>query len=129
MAGTQVAPDGLFAFSAAQGLVALAGGGQTGATLLPMYVNEVSTVVTAADSVMLPLAAPGAVVFVINDTATSMQVFGQPSNPNNSGVGDTIAAHGSAAQSATATGVAQAATIMACYVCFVVGKWKQMITA
>lgn len=115
-------PDGIAEFSATQGLTAHAGGGQASATLLPSYVNEVSTVATAADSVMLPASIPGAKIYVINDTAaTSMQVFGQP--------GDTIAAHGSNSQTASATGVAQAGATIACYVCFGPGVWKQFLTA
>src|ERR1700722_17848521 len=54
-------------FSAKSGLVALAGGGQAGATVLSAYINEVGTVATTNDSVGLPLAIPGTSVIVIND--------------------------------------------------------------
>lgn len=109
-----------------KGLTALAGGGQTGATLLTGAINEVATVASGNDSVMLPLAIPGVTVWVINDSsANSMQVFGQPSNPANGGAGDTIAPANSVTQAATGTGVGHAATNLGVYVCFALGKWKQ----
>lgn len=115
------------------GIIAEAGGAQADATLLPAGVNRVDTVAGAADGVMLPSAVPGAVVFVVNGTATSMQVFGQPSNDANpsqtpgNDVGDTITAPGSSTPTATATGNAQAAHVPAIYVCSVVGNWKQYL--
>lgn len=90
-----IVPGTLAAPAAQIGLTALAGGGQTGATITGYGVNTVTTVATAADSVALPPAAPGLTVFVKNTTATSMTVYG-------SGI-DTIDGI------ATATGVAQAA--------------------
>jgi hypothetical protein len=115
--------------SSASGVTASATTGQATATQLTGYINEVSTVGGAAASVMLPVAIPGKSVWVINDQGTnSMQVFGQVYNPN-TGVGDTIAAHNSASQTATGTGVALAANGIACYVCFSAGKWKQFLTA
>lgn len=106
------------------------------ATLLPAGVNRVETVAGAADGVILPSATPGMVVFVINATATSMQVFAQQSNDANplqpvggANVEDTIAAAGSSTQTSGATGVAQAANIPAIYVCAVVGQWKQYLCA
>jgi len=110
-------------------LTAHAGGGQGAATPLTNYINTVAVVGTAADSVLLPLALPGASVVVINNAALACQVFGQATNPN-TGVGDTIAPHGSAAQAATATGVTQAgAGLTAIYFCFAAGQWKQMYSA
>src|SRR5467141_182711 len=68
---------------ASTGLVALAGGGQTGATPLKGRTNEVATVATAADSVILPVSVPGTVLIVLNNAgANSMNVYAQ--------VGDTI---------------------------------------
>jgi hypothetical protein len=57
------------------GLTALAGGGQTGATLLTGSICRVSTVATAADSVILPNAFAGREHHVINAGANSMNVF------------------------------------------------------
>ena len=47
-------------------LTAYAGGGQTNGTALTAYINRVTTVATAADSVKLPAATPGADAIVIN---------------------------------------------------------------
>lgn len=116
-------------FSASSGLVALANGGQTGATLLKSAVNEVGTVANANDSVMLPLAVPGTQVVANNAGTNSMQVYGQASNPNNGNAGDTIMAHGSSTPAATGTGVAQAANAVATYICFKTGVWKQFLTS
>lgn len=78
------------------GLTALAGGAKAGATQLGYGINTVTVVATAADSVLLPYAFPGAMCFVKNaDAADSMTVFGKGT--------DTIDAV------ATATGNAQAA--------------------
>lgn len=117
-------------FSTKAKLTALAGGGQTGATPLPASYNEVDTAgAGGTDSVMLPLALPGANISIYNQTSNSIQVFGQPANPQNGGAGDTIAAHNSGAQQATATGVSQGGTVVASYICFQLGQWKQSITA
>ena len=116
-------------FSSKAGLIALAGGGQAGATPLPAALNSVDTVASDSDSVMLPLALPGAVISVYNNSAHTLAVFGQPANPNNTAsAGDTIAAHNSNAQQPTATGVTQATTLVATYVCYATGKWKQFLS-
>lgn len=107
------------------GLVAFATGGQTGATNLTAGFNSVDTVANANDSVKLPPAIPGTRVYVLNNTATSMQVFGVASNFSNGGVGDTIALQASGSYVATGTGVAQAANVMAVYACFKLGQWKR----
>jgi hypothetical protein len=61
--------------SASNALTAFAGGGQGSATILPSTVNRVSTVATIGDSVKLPLAAPGSVIFVSNTGVAAMDVF------------------------------------------------------
>jgi hypothetical protein len=112
------------------GLVAAADGLQSDATQLPATVNRVDTVAGAADSVLLPSAIPGSIVFVYNYTATSMQVFGQASNKANTAdptAGDVIVPAGSSTPAATATGVAQAGHTPAIYACAVVGEWKQFL--
>jgi len=111
------------------GIIAFAGGGQANATVLGHGINNVETVASANDSVQLPLAIPGAKCIINNATATSMQVFGNPSNANNAGAGDTIALQGSNSQVATATGVAQAAGVVAEYFCIKMGQWKRSSTA
>jgi hypothetical protein len=65
-------------FSSKNGLTALAGGGQTGALLLPAAVNVVSTVANPGDSVLLPKEGGGKRIIVINAGANSLNVF-----PNN----------------------------------------------
>lgn len=57
------------------GLVAKAGGGQAGATRLSIHVNEIGTVATAGDSVILPPAGSGLVVTIINNGASACDVF------------------------------------------------------
>lgn len=108
-------------FSSKNSIVAKAGGGQAGATQLTAHYNELGTVATAADSVKLPAAIAGTEVFVNNAGAQSAQVFGQS--------GETIAPNNSAAQAASATGVAQAAGYGAWYVCTTNGQWKQVLSA
>lgn len=100
---------------AATGITAFAGGGQASATALTKTVNNVTTVGTAADSVKLPTSAAGLIVWVVNSTATSMQVFGAGTDTIN--------------DVATATGVAQAAGKSATYVCPVAGKWYRVLSA
>ena len=58
------------------GITAHAGGGQGSATPLPAMINRVTTVASAADSVVLPASAPGLQIMVVNATATNaMNVF------------------------------------------------------
>jgi len=73
----QIIPGTLPAPSSQLGLTALAGGGKTGATALSYGVNTLATVATAANSVLLPYAFPGAVVFLVNSGAQTAQVFGK----------------------------------------------------
>lgn len=102
--------------SAATGITAYAGGGQTNATQLAAQINHVTTVATAADSVKLPASAVGMTVVVINGAASnSMQVFGAGTDTIN--------------DVATATGVAQAAGKTATYHCPVAGKWYRNLSA
>lgn len=111
-------------------VTAKAGGGQAGATPLNAAVNPVSVVATNADSVLLPLALPGTQVVVYNATANTLQVFGQASNPNlANSAGDRIVPHDSNSVAASATGVSQATALIATYVCYAPGLWKQMLSA
>lgn len=102
--------------STANGLTAAAGGGQSGALQLSAYANRVTTVATAADSVRLPAALPGAQVVVINAAAAnSMNVFPQ--------TGDAI----NALAANTALAVAANKTLLA--FCAVAGIWNTILTA
>jgi hypothetical protein len=102
--------------SVSNALTAFAGGGQTGSLLLTSSINRVTTVGTAADSVLLPPARAGVRVVVINAAAAnSMNVF--PST------GDAINA-----LSANAA-FAMAANKAAEFVCAVDGTWNSILTA
>lgn len=104
-------------------LTAHAGGTQAAALALGYGLQIVRTVASGSDSVKLPPAVQGLVVFVMNlAAANSMQVFG-------SGV-DTINAV------ATATGVAQAAGKVGIYIAdsgtgsaTVAGNWTRLLSA
>lgn len=115
-------------FSITTGITAKAGGGVSG-TQLTAYNNEVNTVAADNDSVVLPPAIPGSTVWINNNSAHSLQVFGNQSNQSNGGVADTIAAHSTQAQAAAATGVAQASALGALYKCTTLGQWKQLLSA
>lgn len=95
--------------STATGITAKAGGGQDG-TLLTASNNFITVCATAADSVVLPAAAPvGAPVFVRNDGAKNAQVFAEAPGTIN-GV-------------ATGTGVPLTAATSATYRQSVAGTW------
>ena len=111
--------------TATGGLTAAADGAQSDATPLPAFANQVDTVAGAADSVLLPLAVPGKMVFVCNNTATAMQVFGHASNPANAGAGDTITTPASHSPVASGTGISMAAGVACFFVCCELGNWKQ----
>ena len=97
-------------------ITAFAGGGKASATVLVSDINFVTTVATAADSVLLPGSKAGMVVYVVNNAAANaMQVFGAGTDTIN-GV-------------ATGTGVSQAAGKGAIYVCATAGVWIRILSA
>jgi hypothetical protein len=93
------------------GLTAFATGGQASATALPSYINRVSTVASIGDSVKLPIALPGMEVIVINDGASSLNVFPQTSESI-----DSLAANAAFAISTLTKNTR--------FVCAVAGNWK-----
>lgn len=97
------------------GITALAGGAKAGATQLTETINQIDTVTTAADSVLLPPARPGSFCVIINNSANATQVFGQGTDTIN-GV-------------ATATGLSQAGNKAALYVCAKAGAWFRNLSA
>ena len=97
------------------GIVALAGGGRPGAPVLNLGSNEVVTVASGADSVVLPSAVPGSVVFVTNAGASSLQVFANGSDTINGTAG--------------ATGVAQGNGLSALYIASDVAQWYRILSA
>ena len=72
---SQITMTGPLLENVAPPLTAKAGGGQSGATLLTGDLNVVTTVATAADSVILPPMVPGRGIVAVNATANSMNVF------------------------------------------------------
>lgn len=100
-------------------ITALAGGGAAGAPLLALGVNKVTVVASGADSVMLPPSwtALGGSVIIVNNGASSLQVFANPVSSLPSGVLDTI--NGTAG----ATGVAVANAKTAIFWATAAGAW------
>lgn len=97
-------------------ITALAGGALSASTpVLTLGANEVTTVASSGDSVVLPKAVLGAVIFVANAGANSMQVFANGSDTINGTAG--------------ATGVAQANAKSALYVAADAGQWYRILTA
>lgn len=101
--------SGLQMTAIADNLTALAGGGQTGATVLTGQVNRVTTVATSGDSVQLFPAGIGANIWVINAGANPMQVFA-----NGAGTINGVAA---------ATGVPQMPNSLCEYCQIALGVW------
>jgi hypothetical protein len=106
---TLVGPNSMVDPSATTGITAHAGGGKASATKLQSIFNVVSTVATAADSVLLPAARLGDRITVKNTGANACQVFGQGTDTIN-GV-------------ATGTGVSQAAATTVVYFATAAGAW------
>jgi hypothetical protein len=98
-------------------IVALAGGGATGATQLTSIINRVTTVATANDSVMMPVSAPGTTVKVLNSGANTLKLFANTVSALQSGVLDTL--NGTAG----ATGITVAAGQAAELSCYSAGAW------
>jgi hypothetical protein len=102
--------------SVANAITARAGGGQALATPLTATINRVTTVATAADSVLLPAARAGAFVTVINAAAANaMNVF-----PQTGQVINALAAN-------TALSVVANRTVT--FFCAVDGTWNSLVTA
>lgn len=92
-------------------LTAHAGGTKAAALALSATksMHRVSTVGSAADSVLMPAATAGAVHFVRNDGANAMQVFGAGTDTINGVV--------------TATGISMDAATGKFFVCLTAGAW------
>jgi hypothetical protein len=103
-------------YTTTDSLTAHAGGGQGSATALPSMFNRVTTVATAADSVVLPASVAGMCITVTNAAAAnSMNVF--PAS------GDAINALGANAAFAMAAGKT------AEFVCITAGQWHAILSA
>jgi hypothetical protein len=97
------------------GITARAGGGKALARPLTKSLNRISVCATGADSVLLPKAIAGSVLFLVNSGAAATQVFGKDLDTIN-GV-------------ATGTGVSQGIGLTAAYVCLTSGAWFRILSA
>lgn len=98
------------------GITAHAGGGQGSATPLPAMINRVTTVASAADSVVLPASQPGLQIMVVNAAATnSMNVFPAGTDSIN------------ALSASTAFAVAAGKTCE--FYCTNAGQWHSLLSA
>lgn len=104
-------------FSYQDGITATAGGTKAAAFQLPagVFLLEVDTVATAADSVLLPKAEPGTAVLVFNSGANSMDAYGQGTDTINN--------------AATANAYAIAANAAVLFACAKAGSWAAVKTA
>ena len=110
-------------------VTAAAGGAYANSPQLTLGINEVTTVVTAGDSVQAPPANIGGSFVVINSGAagtTGLKIWGQAANAANGGVADQFMLHGSSALTPAATGVALAAGHCSWFACTQPGVWKQI---
>lgn len=83
--------SGIPGFNATYGVIAHPGGGNANATLLNGWLNTVTVAANAADSVMLPPGYAGMEITVINNGASSVQVFGFMNTSPGDNVTDTVA--------------------------------------
>ena len=99
------------------GITALAGGGRSSSTpVLVLGLNVVTTVTTAADSVVLPSAVAGSIVYLLNaDSADAVQVFANASDTINGTAG--------------ATGVSYAAAKRVLFIAVSDGVWIANVLA
>ena len=106
-------------------LTAYAGGGQANATQIPprAALVRVGTVASAADSVKLPFALKGQVIWIVNDTANAMDVFAKSQTNRVTGTTDTINAL------ANGTVLSIAAGGRALFFCPKDGKWFAIVSA
>ena len=111
-------------------ITALAGGAYAGANpQLNIGWNEIDTVVTAGDSVMLPPAVAGMQCLISNMGAagtTGLKIYALASNSYNGNLADQIVAHGATALIAGSTGVSVATGHVTLFVCTTQGVWKQI---
>src|SRR5271170_6165351 len=107
-------------------ITAHAGGAAAKAVQLNIGINNVATVASDHDSVILPLAVPGTWVVVINNGGHTLDVYPQQANANNTAdAGDQIVPDNSVtpgAAGAVYSGTATADTSI--FYCYSSGLWK-----
>lgn len=116
--------DLLTSASGSAPLTALPGGGFAGAPIASLAYTRVAVCATNNDSVGLPLAIPGREVIIDNDTAQTLAIFAQTSNPNNAGAADKIVAQASLISGGGAASVTQTTGVSTSYFCNTLGYWK-----
>ena len=99
-------PSGFPGFHSHYGITATAGGGNANAAQCNGWLNTVTTVVTAGDSVMLPPGYAGEEITIINNGANSCNVFGYMNTAPGDIVTDTISPPGSIVQGTAGVPVA-----------------------
>lgn len=109
--------SGLPGFNTRYGIGAHPGGGNANATQLTGWLNTVTQVATAADSVMLPPAYAGCEITVVNAGGASCQVFGYMNTAPGDIVTDTVAPPGSVVQGTA--GAAVGAGTVAVFFCII----------
>jgi hypothetical protein len=114
--------------SAGSAITAVVGGTNVTSAQLAYTYNEVDTSTGSnSDGVVLPIAIPGNAVVVNNNTANTITVFAQPSNPLlAAGTADQLVAHASVSLVAGATGITLATGVASQFFCSKVGVWKQL---
>lgn len=106
-------------------LTALAGGGQAGATPLATGFNEVDTVATNNDSVMLPAAIPGSSVDIYNAGANTLAIYANVAQSNGSSA-DQMIAKSTNAKTGAAASITIASGHSTVFVCTTLGLFKQL---
>ena len=114
-------------------MTALAGGGQNiaagNSNVLNFATNEITTVVSGNDSVILPPALQGRQVEIINHAAAnSLQYYAYPGNNPATGVADQVYALNATSASAASSAFTIAAGHAHYLICMRAGFWKQVIT-
>lgn len=117
--------NSMFSYNSA---VTAAAGTIAQAVQLTAFMNTIVASTNATAAVALPVALPPRRCFIVNQSTNAIQVYGT-ANPSNGSVVDAIVAHNATTSAATATGVSQSTTVVAEYLCFQLGLWKQMLTA
>lgn len=97
------------------GIIATPGGTQATSIELKSAFNELTTVATAADGVILPAAKSGLRITVLNSGAAAAQVFANGDDTINGTAGN--------------VGVALAAGACALYICVKNGVWQRFVSA
>ena len=107
------------------GVTALAGGGQTGATVLSYGYNETSVVASGSDSVMLPPAVPGTFCLVHSTVAANaLAIYAQSAIQSALTTQDQIINKSAVTLIANGSAYSLTAGHTVLFVCTTQGRWK-----